>query len=305
MIRSLHDLPDEIGVAYERQRAAHRTERDVIPSLLSQPNTIDAWRHRRMYEPIKPIVEKSDSWLTVGDSGADAFWLNTQGVSNVTASSITDHQLKNLQSRGMLKAIEVREINAEKIELEDGAVDFVLCKEAFHHFPRPLVGFYEMLRVCRKGVVLLAEPYDDRMNRPLNVLKDFIKRLIRRNTPMENSLFEPSGNYIYGVSLDEIHKAAIALQLPGIYYLRMNDFFHHSISRKPIDHSQSRKLTKFAVGVQDSMAKAGLLSWGSVTVVVLKQPLKETAKENLGKVGFKSCDIPINPFIAPNDECSK
>jgi ubiquinone/menaquinone biosynthesis C-methylase UbiE len=302
MTHTHHDSPDRISAAHERQREAFRTERDVIPSLIGQSDTIDAWRHRRMYESILPLVDEGQSWLTVGDSGADAYWLSTQGVMDIIASSITDEQLTKLQSRGLLNGVQTREINAENIDMDDDAVDFVLCKEAFHHFARPLVGFYEMLRVSRMGVVLLAEPYDDIRHRPLDAAKTLIKRALRRNTAMANHLFESSGNYIYGVSLKEIHKAAIALQLAGIYYLPLNDFFHHSISRDPMDRPLSRSITKIAIGAQDLMAKAGLMSWGSVTVVVLKQPLDEATIKGLEKAGFSTRAIPLNPYAMPCEE---
>lgn len=302
MTHKHHDSPDRISAAHARQRDAFRTERDVVPSLIGQSNTIDAWRHRRMYESILPLVGEGQSWLTVGDSGADGYWLRAQGVMSVIASSITDAQLKKLQSRGLINGVEIREINAEAIDMEDEAVDFVLCKEAFHHFARPLVGFYEMLRVSRRGVVLLAEPYDDIRFRPFDAFKTLIKRTLRRNTPMANNLFEPSGNYIYGVSLNEIHKAAIALQLPGVYYLPLNDFFHHSISRNQMGRHFSREITKIAIGAQDVMARAGLMSWGSVTVVVLKQPLDQATIKDLEKAGFSARAIPINPYAMPLEE---
>lgn len=297
MAQDYQNVSQEISAAHERQRAAHRTESEVVPSLIGQPETIDAWRHRRMYEGLTSLVDASQSWLTIGDSGADAFWLSSQGVENITASSITDHQLRNLQARGALDGVEIREINAEQIDLPNDAVDFTMCKEAFHHFARPMVGLYEMLRVSRRGVVLLAEPLDDGRKRPLDSAKTLIKRTLRRNTAMANDMFETAGNYIYGVSLREMHKAAIALQLADLRYLPLNDFFHQKVSRNMIDHTTSRLVTKTAIKMQDVLTRTGLMSWGSLTVILLKQPLEEPTSEGLNKAGFKTCSIPQNPYI--------
>ncbi|WP_158308790.1 methyltransferase domain-containing protein [Desulfocurvibacter africanus] len=66
--------------------------------------------------------------------------------------------------------------NAEKLSFANGSYDYLLCKEAFHHFPRPMIALYEMLRVARKGIVLI-EPNDNGADG-----------------------FEECGNYVYSLS---------------------------------------------------------------------------------------------------------
>lgn len=56
--------------------------------------------------------------------------------------------------------------NLESLSFNNESFDFVLCKESFHHLPRPYIGLYEMLRVSKIGVVLL-EPYDREINASL------------------------------------------------------------------------------------------------------------------------------------------
>jgi len=43
-------------------------------------------------------------------------------------------------------------------DLESKSFDLVLCKEALHHLARPVLGLYEMLRVCRQRAVAI-EPW--------------------------------------------------------------------------------------------------------------------------------------------------
>jgi hypothetical protein len=59
--------------------------------------------------------------------------------------------------------------NAERISLPSASVDVVWCKSGLHHLARPVLGLYEMLRVCRKAV-LVMEPYDSQLGRLLDVL---------------------------------------------------------------------------------------------------------------------------------------
>jgi SAM-dependent methyltransferase len=60
--------------------------------------------------------------------------------------------------------ISYREENCEALPFPSRSFDLVFCKEGLHHLPRPVLGLYEMLRVCRRAVVFV-EPYDSFMGR--------------------------------------------------------------------------------------------------------------------------------------------
>jgi SAM-dependent methyltransferase len=49
--------------------------------------------------------------------------------------------------------------NGEALPYESKSFDLVLSKEALHHLARPVLGWYEMLRVCRHRAVMI-EPWD-------------------------------------------------------------------------------------------------------------------------------------------------
>lgn len=54
--------------------------------------------------------------------------------------------------------VEFEYANAEHLPFASGSFDLVFCKESLHHLARPVLGLYEMLRVCRRAVVFI-EPW--------------------------------------------------------------------------------------------------------------------------------------------------
>lgn len=288
---------DAVALQHKRQTAFRETEGGGVPSVIGAPASIDAWRHLRMYEPLTPLVQPGTSWLTIGDSGADAHWLQARGAGSVVASSITDLHLRELQERDHLAGLKVAAVNAEQIAFDDASFDFVLCKEAFHHFARPMVGFYEMLRVARLGAVLLAEPNGDGKRRPLDIVKRGIKYVLRKGSDLANDKFESSGNFIYGPSLFEIWKAATALQYRHLYYLRLNDFFHGKLARRPRSDRLAWQITRLGISAQDMAAHLGLMSWGSTTIILFKDAPPEAQAKALVKAGFRAWEVPQNPYL--------
>ena len=103
-----------------------------------------------------------------------------------------------------------RRENAESLSFADASFDFVLCKESYHHFPQRMKALYEMLRVARRGV-LLIEPSDHELPDTVvttlsRLLKNIVKRVMGKTT--NGHRFEELGNYVYGVSRREMEKVA-------------------------------------------------------------------------------------------------
>jgi len=178
-----------------------------LPSCISDPESIDAYRHKRMWGFAAPIFNSFSNvtLLTVGDGryGSDAIILQEHDL-DITATSISGETLKVALEKGLIKKYCVE--NAEKFSFLDNTYDFVVCKESYHHFPRPPIGFYEMFRIARKGVVLI-EPIEDK-KRFFDIVKSFAKKILRKN---KNSLFEREGNFIYRFSIREIEKMMTAM----------------------------------------------------------------------------------------------
>ncbi len=131
----------------------------VADTWLQQLNTLDCWRHGRMHALITHIIKSNPeaSWLTVGDGrfGTDGNALLKKGAKKVHCSDISDTLLKIGSERGFIN--EYSSQNAEALNFLDNAFDFVYCKEAFHHFPRPYIALNEMFRVAKRAVIL-TEP---------------------------------------------------------------------------------------------------------------------------------------------------
>lgn len=140
---------------YTKGNAKHQRARSWL-----KDDNVNSERLKRVYSIIDPFVElfPNSSWMTVGDGryGLDAQYLNCKGV-DALPTDISEYLLKEAKQEGMINSYSVE--NAEKLTFADNSFDFVFCKEAYHHFPRPAIAIYEMLRVAKQGIVLL-EPID-------------------------------------------------------------------------------------------------------------------------------------------------
>lgn len=282
--------------SYDRHKQLEMelAEKITLPSCYSRPNSVDAWRHRRMLESVLPLVKACPDakWLTVGDGkfGSDAFFLQTQGT-DVTASSISTHTLEVAHSRGLIKRYAAE--NAECFSLPDNAVDFVLCKESFHHFPRPALAFYEMLRIVRRGVVLI-EPADGPF-RPLAALKAFVKRLLR---PDVSDQFEPSGNFIYRVNIRETSKQLTALGYRHLAWKGINDFWYPPFAAADFGKMSVGALgTRLGIAVKDLLVRLKLLDYGLVALICFKEQPATSLLADLRRNKFAVVNLPQNPYF--------
>ena len=250
-----------------------------------------------MYNLLKALIPvfHSHTWMTIGDYGADAYFLRKMGCNNVIATNIVDHQLQYLKENGILSGIEVKTINAEQIALPDESVDLILCKESYHHFPRPPIAFYEMLRVCREAVVLI-EPREPNMKRPLDVLRVFVKTILRKKKKIEQ-LFEHCGNYIFRLSEKEITKAMIALQKDSIATKHLNSFYFAPIARKTVHQKIPMLIHQLALFVQDILCKIGLMNYGLVILIAFKKSPPDQLEERLSAEGFNIVKLPRNSYL--------
>jgi ubiquinone/menaquinone biosynthesis C-methylase UbiE len=279
--------------SYERHRGFESQLTD-IPSVYSSPHTVDAWRHRRMLETALPLLEAypGATWLTIGDGryGSDAHFLMRHGA-DVTASSLTNVSLRVAQERGWIG--EYRAENAESLSLADQSVDFVFCKESFHHFPRPYIALYEMLRVARIGVVLI-EPQEE-TPKMLDVLKQVVKRVTRGD---KSFLFERVGNYIFRLNVRELERIQTAMYAPMLAYKHFNDFFQPRLARATFEpRSRQARFMQLGIFVQDVLCGIRLMNYGLASAICFKQPASAAAIEKLRRGGFHIVEMPKNPYV--------
>jgi len=205
-------------------------------------SSVGGWRHLRMLDFASCFASASDTWLTLGDAyGHDAYMLKKLGIQDVLASNLESSNLEaGFQCQQVDKYITV---NAEHIQLDSNSIDYVLCKEALHHMPRPTMAIYEMLRVARKGVFFI-EPQDQVIDWPLGRHENFYRDLVpsdsvgerisikNAHTQQEVSSSymdwweDQAFNYVYTFSKREIRKIALGMGIPSFAMKNFNDFYN-------------------------------------------------------------------------------
>jgi SAM-dependent methyltransferase len=238
----------------------------------------DTKRHFEMLKTTLPIVKALNpiTILTIGDNrGRDAAFFK-KSITNCTsiASDLDISKLLPAKIDGFIDDCKI--IDVEKIDYPESSIDIVVAKESFHHWPRPMLGFYEMLRVARLGVILI-EPYDWHKGSgadPYISANNF------------NDQYEAVGNYKYQISLREILKACWSLYLDKVVACGFND--PYSV---PFIFEEWLKRKKEL----DALGEIGTREFNLMTIFVEKE-LNSLDPNAIN--GFKIYTRPPNPFMA-------
>lgn len=261
--------------------------------LMLNHNTINRWRYERFYRYLDPILKSypKSEWLTVGDFyyGTDAQYLQSKGH-KVVASDIDDHFLKQGKEIGYIKHYSKE--NVESLSFGNETFDFVLCKETFHHLPRPYIGLYEMLRVSKVGVVLL-EPYDRNIN--ASWAMRFSEWLLKKVKGEIHNLYETSGNFKYSLSKGEIEKVALGLNLPYVAFRYLNDYYKDGLGLevKTKDDKILNKI-KNQILLRDILWKLKIFPPTFLLSIIFKQ---EIETEFLKQEGYEVIKLSRNPYL--------
>jgi SAM-dependent methyltransferase len=242
-------------------------------------------------------------WLTVGDGryGSDAHYLNSRGA-EATASDISDVLLREGQAMGYIPRFSKE--NAEALSFPDDAFDFVLCKESYHHFPRPMKALYEMLRVGRRAVLLL-EPTDhyvfgNAAQAAFRGMLAFLDRLglfkLLLGKPIQRHTYEDVGNYVYKISVREMEKVALGLNCPVLAYRGLNQYHLSGSEGLPSAAFSWAKLRlRLMTALLDALSTLRLSAPQSLAVIVFKEVPNEACLLALKKAGYRVRHLPRNP----------
>lgn len=280
---------DQSYIAHQKHIEKHITGDERVKELLAFWQSEDdpgQKVHQLFWGLTTPLIQAGASWLTVGDMyGADANYLIKQGTDAIP-SDLTDSFLKIAAEKGFLKKYTIQ--NVEKLTYADNSFDFVYCKEAYHHFPRPAIGFYEMLRVSSRGIIL-QEPVDIISKIPAlvflrNILDRISPYLLRKIWKNQYS-YETVGNFVFKVSEREFEKMAAALNLPMVAYKGFN-----------LNHA--------ATGLSELFLKLkNLLCWLSIaphehlSAVIFKTEPDQPTLDRLKTAGYRLIRLPKNPYL--------
>ncbi len=272
-------------------------------------DTVDYWRHERMYNLLLPFLKnyKNANWLTIGDGrfGTDAHFIS-KFTDDVLATDINDVHLKIAQKDGYIKTYQVE--NAEELSFSSDSFDFVFCKEAYHHFPRPSIALYEMLRVAKTAVIII-EPNDQNtspLTSPLvgsffKLWQDFknsLKQILGRKIYYEFGNYELSGNYVYTVSKREMEKVALGLNLPHLVTKELNDHYIDGIEYEYISESGPllRSLKK-QINFLDKRSMSGRSRSNILFTAIFKEGISDKLGQQLNIEKYNVINLPRNPYL--------
>jgi ubiquinone/menaquinone biosynthesis C-methylase UbiE len=251
-------------------------QRERIHKSWFEEDTVDFWRHDRMYEMLRPVAEyyPKSKWLSVGDGrfGLDSIRLRKKFGINAFPTDISEAMLQHSKDKGLIEDFSVQ--NAEALDFEDQSYDFVFCKECLHHCPRPMVAISEMIRVANSGIILI-EPQDC------------------KSTVEVEANFESAGNYVYALSNREINKLVHSMNLSTMAYLEFNDAYLPGVEfEKANSESKIFHEIKQMIKQRDEQ-----INFSYTCTIIFKNQLDQNLKKSLLEHGFK---IPIrhkNPYL--------
>ena len=108
--------------------------------------------------------------LAIGAGYSEVTTFINYNFSDITISGFSEPSVELSEYLNADNRIKCIKNNIENLNINSQSYDIVFCKEALHHVARPVLGFYEMLRVCRKAAIII-EPYDTFVGTLLEGLK--------------------------------------------------------------------------------------------------------------------------------------
>lgn len=265
-------------------------------------DTVDAWNRFRLLSQVAPITKcyPGATWVTIGDGrfGSDAHYIESLG-GVVTATDISDVLLREALAEGYITT--AKKENAEALNFEDEEFDFSFCKDSLHHFPRPAIALYEMLRVARVGTVLIepADKFADMTvpQRIYSYLKEtlFSTLLGRKTSRFE---YEEVGNFLFAVSRRELEKVAAGLNYSAIAIKLINTYYLEG-SEDELLSSKGRlyRKTKWMLAWRNFLSAMGLRMQNSLVAIIFKIPPSPEAWKELENAGFGVTELPKNPYL--------
>ncbi|MGB9748027.1 MAG: class I SAM-dependent methyltransferase [Bacteroidales bacterium] len=286
-------------VAHEKHMINLINEKDKRLFLLKNKDCVGYFLNTRTLEILNPILKVKNTWLTIGDyNGFEAKYFQEHNQS-VTASDISDVFLKEAKAENLIEGY--RKENAEQISLPEDSIDYVSCREAFHHFPRAYLAVYEMIRVAKKGVIII-EPIDILSKLPLFLLikniTDLINPLLINKIWKNRFSWETVGNYVFKISEREVEKIAMGIGLPCIAFKEINIL--HTVKEDTQTVPTNRKLlrkVKLKLRLLDLPCVFRIIPYNTLCSVIFKEMPNDELLKDLKKIGYKIIKLPPNPYL--------
>jgi len=265
--------------------------------------TTDLWRHKRMLSVLDPFLANHTgaNWITVGDGryGTSAIYINkSKGIA--LATDIDTRLLEVAAKNNMIT--DFAYANAEQLPFKDDGFDYAYCKQAYHHFPRPALAVYEMLRVSKQAIIF-TEPHDFAPSPAIRALLQKLKHLLKRLTAKkiehhDTGNYETIGNYVYAVSVREFEKIALGLGLPCIAFKRFNDIYFSGVENEPFSE-QAPLYRKIKQQLFSKKIKYffGLSYPNNIQIIIFKKLPQAVVSSALKQDGYTVVHFSANPYI--------
>ena len=261
---------NESKIIEAKSFTSQKFDRNVFNSEIE-----DTKSHAWMINLCEPLLKllKPTSILTLGDGlGREAYFISKISDASILASDIGVDRLSEAKKYGYLTNFVESDI--EKLLFSDSQFEISFVKESLHHLPRPLIGFYEMLRVASKGAIII-EPND-------------AQHLLTNYPELENYYndFESTRNYLYRLSLREIIKCATSLHLKYVIAKGFNDPW------TPDFNYDNWKIERESL---DYMGRMGTKQFDLMVILIITDPnfeIEKNDRRNLERENFKIFDLP-------------
>ena len=286
----------------EWQRVLADDDRRRVGETWFETGTLDAWRHARMRAPVTAFIEQDPeaSWVTIGDGryGTDANFLLRSGARSVHCTDISDTLLRIGHDRGFIQSYSAQ--NAESLQFADESFDYVYCKEALHHFPRPYLALHEMFRVARRAVIL-TEPRDQSAEQaPLGFILRGLKGMLGRTVP--GHTFESVGNYVYSIAERDLEKFLLGMHHRNVAFTGCNDIhlpgveFVPEVPSTPSQRKLKARLLR-RIALADLLCRLGLAKTALLTAALFKSVPSGKLSQALASRGWVVRQLPANPYL--------
>lgn len=271
-----------------------------------QEDTLDKWRHYRMLDPIKAFISKNSTWLTIGDGrfGTEAHYIEKHG-GRAHASDINIELLEKSKEMGFITEYSAQ--NAENLLFESNKFDYVLIKEAVHHFEKPWKGLYEAFRVAKKGVILIEpndnDPFKSGLRKKLfNSFKFWIKFFLKRSPNKYSYTFEEVGNFVYSLNNRELEKFILGMNHNHYAYKQLNDYYYQGVEFVKVDFPHLKDYLKifklrFNIFILDSLTTLGFTESNLTQVVLFKKSPSPSILKKMENYNWNYRILPLNPYI--------
>ena len=178
--------------------------------------------------------------LVCGGVGGEGTWFANQGYAEVTVSDFSASALEVCRARD--PRLKTMLLNAEAVALPDESYDLVVVQDGLHHLPRPVLGYNEMLRVARHGV-LVIEPHTG-----------LVSKMLGTKWELEGDAI----NYVFRWNHHLLEQSTRSMLLKRPCYVRGMRIWDHNVSLRKLGRAFGGKrlglaVTKLAYGVINTL----------------------------------------------------